>query len=119
MERMSIFLIWIAADDVRSYRLTGEVGFPLQWQKLLFLRVTFLAAGNDIALGGFSTPGKGYDVIHGELFGQDRATAVMTDTLVTLSFPPLGASHLARLVTFPLDVVFRKIIGVWVHFISV
>ena len=82
-------------------RLTGEVGFPLQGKELLLLIVAFLAAGNDIALGGFSPPGDGYDVIHGELFGRDRATAVMTDAFVTFSFPPLGTAHLTRLCGVP------------------
>ena len=104
-----------AADGARSCRLTEEVGFPLHGKELLLLIVAFLTAGNDIALGGFSASGDGHDVIHGELFGLDRATAVMTDAFITFSFPPLGAAHLTRLVTFPLDVVFRKIVSVWVH----
>ena len=108
-----------AANDARSCRLTGEVGFPLHGQKLLLLIVAFLTAGNHIAPGGFSPPGNGYDVIHGEIFGRDRATAVMTDAFVAFSFPPLGTAHLTRLLAFPPDVVFRKAIGVWVHFLSV
>jgi len=108
-----------AATATRSWRLPGEVGLPFQRKELLLLIVTFLAAGNDIALGGFPPPGNGYDVIHGEIFGRDRATAVMTDALVTFSLPPLGAAHLTRFVSFPPDILFRKIIGVWVHLLSV
>ena len=104
-----------AANTARSCRLTGEVGFPLHRKELLLLIVAFLTAGNDITFCGFSASGDGYDVIHGELFGRYRATAVITDAFVTFSFPPLGVAHLPRLVTFPLDVVFRKIICVWVH----
>jgi hypothetical protein len=104
-----------AAYAARSCRLAGEVGFPLHGNELLLLIVAFLAAGNDITFGGFSASGDGYDVIHGELFGLDRATAVITDAFVTFSFPPLGVAYLPRFVTFPLDVVFRKIICVWIH----
>ncbi len=95
--------------------LTGEVSLPLHGQELLFLIVAFFTAGNDIALGGFTAPGDGYDVIHGEFFGWDRTTTVVTEALVTFSFPPLGVAHLTRPVTFPLDVFFRKIVGKWVH----
>ena len=95
-----------AADGARSCRLTEEVGFPLHGKELLLLIVAFLTAGNDIALGGFSASGDGYDVIHGQFFGQDRTTAVMAETFVTFSLPPLGAVQLTRLVTLPFDVVF-------------
>ena len=103
---------------VESFGVPGEVAFPFQRKPLFFLIVTFLAAGNNIAFGGFTPPGDGYDVIHGELFGWKRTAAVVTDAFVTFSFPPLGLAHFTCLVTFALDVVFRKIIGVWVHFLS-
>ena len=103
------------ANDVRSCRLTGEVELPLHRQELLLLIVAFFTAGNDIALGGFTAPGDGYDVVHGEFFWWDRTTTVVTEALVTFSFPPLGAAHLTRFVTFPFDVFFRKIVGKWVH----
>ncbi len=94
------------ANDVRSFHLTGEVGLPLHGQELFFQVVAFLTAGNNITFGGFSAPGDGYDVIHGQFFGQDRATAVITGAFVTFSFPPLGAAHFARLVTFFIYIVF-------------
>ena len=106
------------AYAISSCGLTGEIGFPLHGQELLFEVVAFFAAGNDIALGGFPSPGNGYEMIHGEIFGRDCATAVMTNAFVTFSFPPLGAAHLSRLLAFPLDVVFRKIVCEWVHVIS-
>lgn len=108
-----------AADATFSSCLTREVSFPLHRQELLLPVVAFLAAGNHIALGGFPPPGNGYDMIHGELFGWDRAAAVMTDTFVTFTFPPLGAAHFARLLALSLDVVFRKIVCEWVHVIAV
>ena len=107
------------ANAPRLCRLTGEVGLPFHGQKLLLLIVAFFTAGDDIALGGFTAPGDGYDVIHGKFFGWDRTTTVVTEALVTFSFPPLGVAHLTRPVTFPFDVFFRKIVGKWVHFISV
>ena len=60
-----------AANDIRSCRLTEEVGLPLHGQELLLLIVAFFTAGNDIALGGLTPPGDGYDVVHGEFFGRE------------------------------------------------
>ena len=99
-----------------SFGRPGEVVFPFQKKPLFFLIVAFLAAGNNIAFGGFPPAGDRYDVIHGEFFGRKRTAAVVTDPLVAFPFPPLGLAHFTCLVTFALDVVFRKIIGVRVHF---
>ena len=77
--------------------------------------VAVLAGGNDIALGSSAAPGDGYDVIHGEFLGRERPAAVMAETSVALTFPPLGAAQLPRFLALPLDLVLGKCIGVWVH----
>ena len=52
-------------------RHPGQIDVPFHWKKLLLLIVTFLAAGDDIALGAFAAPRDGYDVIHGERLGRN------------------------------------------------
>ena len=90
-----------------------QISFPLHWKKLFFLIITCLAGRNEIPLGAFATPGYGYNVIHGQLFGGRGLATIVTDALGTTSLPPLRSAQLTGLATLGFYMRLVEVIRVW------
>ena len=60
--------------------------------------ITLLAAGDQVSLGGTTSPGQGDHMVHGEIFDADPATAVMTDAGSCFLLPPAAFAQGSGLV---------------------
>jgi len=73
---------------------------------LLFSIIALLAAWHHVALGGFTTPRDGNDVVHGEFPRWKISAAIVTLPFGELAFPPLTFSQFSRLTTLAFEITF-------------
>jgi len=88
-----------------------EVRVPLHGQELFFGVVAAFAAGDHIAAGAFAAARNRNDVIHGQLSGGCRASAVMAFTFGHPALPPLGLPQIPGFAALVFQIRCFQIIG--------
>jgi len=73
---------------------------------LLLSVIALLAAWHHIAFDGFTAPGDGNDMVHGELSSWKISYAIVTFTFGKPTFPPLTFSQFSRLAALAFEITF-------------